>query len=458
MTPSSPLLRAALALALFAAPPVACAQASGDGGAARLAQALATDTAPVAPRQPAARVFRPVFKWGVDGVLAELGAFPDAPAADHQAALRAAPYLLWQPTREWEFRAGARIEGSSQGGGAAPYSRWRAELGDTYARYRSGDTRLTFGAQTIVWGRVDEIPLIDRVSRADITRFALDDLADRRQALPALRWEQAAGDFKLDAVVLPAFRGAVLPDPKSVWSPINRVTGEVIGLPPSPGLAAFVQAAAVRRDDGSGGGGAAARLTYAAGSGLDLGLTLARTRQSLPYYQADPAAMRLTEIHPYVRFAGVDAELATDAITWRTELGWSSGVPFTAAGGQVLYRNVLEWVGAMEFFPGGEDTRVNLQLAARSVQGSQPIQEVDKYLALNGEVETRFAQGRWKAGLRFNLGLNVRDVYLAPKISYLGWEPHEVYLAAHVFDGERRTIGGFHQRHDMIAVGLKTRF
>ncbi len=454
----SPLPLALLALASLAALPVPRAHAANDAAAARLAQAAGSDAAPEPARRSGTRAFRPVFKWGVDGVLAEFGAFPDAPQADRQAALRATPYLLWQPAREWEFRAGARIDGSDQQGGAAPTSRWRAELGDTYARYRSGDTRLTFGAQTIVWGRVDEIPLIDRVSRADISRFALDDLADRRLALPALRWEQSAGDFKLDAVVLPAFRGAVLPDLRSVWSPINRVTGEVLGIAPSPGLAAFVQAAAVRSGNGGDSGGAAARLTFAAGSGLDLGLTLARTRQSLPYYQADPVAMTLSEMHPYVRFAGVDAELATAAVTWRTELGWSSGVPFTAAGGQLLYRDVLEWVGAMEFFPGGEDTRVNLQLAARRVQGSQPVQELDKYLALNGEVQTRFAQGRWKAGLRFNLGLNVRDTYLAPKLSYLGWEPHEIYLAAHVFDGEQRTIGGFHKRHDMIAVGLKTRF
>lgn len=454
----SPAPLALLALAFLAALHVPPARAADDDGGARMAQAAASDTAPPPARAAGARAFRPVFKWGVDGVLAEIGVFPDAPEADHQAALRATPYLLWQPVREWEFRAGARIEGSSQGGGAASFDRWRAELGDTYARYRSGDTRLTFGAQTVVWGRVDEIPLIDRVSRADLTRFALDDLADRRLALPALRWEQSAGDFKLDAVVVPVFRGAALPDPSSVWSPINRVTGEILGIAPSPGLAAFVQAAEVREDDGGDGGGAAARLTYAAGSGLDLGLTLARTRQSLPYFQADPVPMTLTEIHPYVRFAGVDAELATDSVTWRTELGWSSGVPFTAASGQLLTRDVVEWVGAMEFFPGGEDTRVNLQLAARSVQGSQPIQELDEYLALNGEVETRFGQGRWQAGLRFNLGLNVRDVYLAPKVSYLGWEPHELYLVAHVFSGEDRTIGGFHQRHDMIAVGLKTRF
>ena len=116
-----------------------------------------------------------------------------------------------------------------------------ADYSDTYVRYRSGNTRLTLGAQTIIWGRADEIPLADRVSRADLTRFVLDDLPDRRRAQLAARWEQTLGEYKLDAVWLPVFRGAQLPDAASVWSPINRTTGQIIGIAPSPALAGLVK-------------------------------------------------------------------------------------------------------------------------------------------------------------------------------------------------------------------------
>jgi hypothetical protein len=124
----------------------------------------------------------------------------------------------------------------------------------------------------------------------------------------------------------------------------------------------------------------------------------------------------------------------------------------------MLRRSAVEWVGAMEVLPGGEDTRVNLQLAARRIRGGQPVLERRAYTAVNGEVETAFGHGRWKVALRFNLGLNVHDVYLAPRLSYVGWEPHELYVTAHAFDGSERTLGGFHRRHDLLAVGLKTRF
>ena len=459
-----PLAPPAIALetAYAARPPMAVQTASESLPLARPAAAEAmhlaqTDKAAVdAPTRRPVSALRPLWRWGVESVLVEAGALPDAPEADHQFWLRASPYALWQPARGWEIRVGSQIDASAQGGGPEGFDRIRARLGESYLRYRQGGTRLTLGAQTVVWGRVDEMPLIDRVSRADLNRFVLDDLPDRRLPLPALRWEQTLGDFKVDAVALLGFRGAALPDARSVWSPVDTATGEVLGLPGDPAREAFVRAARLRQDDPRT-GGAAARLTWT-GEGLDLGLTLARTRQSLPYYLPDLASGTLTATHPYVRFAAADAELATAAVTWRTELAWSDGLPVTAAAGGMLRRSAVEWVGAMEFFPGGEDTRVNLQLAARRIRGGQPVLERRAYTAVNGEVETAFGHGRWKVALRFNLGLNVHDVYLAPRLSYAGWEPHELYVTAHAFDGSERTLGGFHRRHDLLAVGLKTRF
>jgi hypothetical protein len=412
-------------------------------------------TAPV--RRRPARGFRPSVKTGVDDVLFELGSFGQAPEADASATLRASPYVLWRPQRDWEFRAGLRVDGWLERGGPAALDDWRADFGETYARWRSGDTRLTFGAQTIVWGRVDEIAPSDRVSRVDLGRFVLDPLAERRLPQLALRWEQTLGNMKLDAVGLPVFRGARLPDVSSVWSPVNQTTGELIGIAPSPALAALVKAATVNEDH-EGSGGLALRLTRTGTPPFDFGLTLARSRQTLPYYRADPAGPSLTAVYPYNTFAGGDVEFATGGLTWRSEIGFTDGVPATRPGGQTIYTRALDWVGGVEFFPGAGETRVSLQLAARSLRTDEAVLELDEYYSVNGEVETALDQGRWKLGARFFSGLNVHDVYVAPRLSYLGWEPHELYVVGRVFDGESRTLGGFHRDHDMLAIGLKTKF
>jgi len=405
-------------------------------------------------RKPVARGFQPTLKAGVDDLLLEAGGLPDAPEADIYSTLRASAYVLWQPSRNWEFRAGARLDGMLQDGGSANHDEMLADYGDTYVRYRNGDTRLTFGAQTIIWGRADAIPLADRVSRADLTRFNLDDLADRRRAQLSARWEQSFGDYKLDAVWLPLFRGAQLPDVASVWSPINRTTGQIIGIDPS--LTGWVSGARIDEDE-HGSGGGALRLTKT-GEPFDFGVTLARTRQSLPYYRVDLPTFSLTAVHPFNTFIGADMELERSGLTWRMEVSYTDDVPVTLPSTAMLKTQSLDWIGALEFFPGGADTRVNLQLVAHAIQTDRDILELKEYYGANGEVETTFGQGRWKAGLRFASGFNVHDVYLSPKLSYVGWEPHELYVAAHYFDGEARTLGGFHQDHSLITLGLRTRF
>ena len=312
-------------------------------------QASTTDDLPppaARSRKVAARGFQPTLKFGVDDLLLETGGLPDAPEADTYSTLRTSAYVLWQPSRNWEFRAGARLDGMAQDGGGADHDELLADYSDTYVRYRSGDTRLTLGAQTIIWGRVDEIPLADRVSRVDLTRFVLDDLADRRRAQLAARWEQTFGDYKLDAVFLPVFRGAQLPDVASVWSPINRTTGQVIGI--DPALTGWVSAARIDEDE-HGSGGGALRLTKT-GNPFDFGITLARTRQSLPYYRV---GWTLTAVHPFNTFVGADLELVSGGLTWRMELGYTDNVPVTRPSTAMDSTHSLDWIGALEFFPGG---------------------------------------------------------------------------------------------------------
>lgn len=424
---------------------------------AALALAVLLTSQPVLAQRASSPAGDGALKLSFGSVMFEAGSFSQSPQADAAFYLRASPYALWQPHRDWELRLGAHLRATEQSGGASPHDDATGVLGDTYVRYRTGDTRVTLGTQTILWGRVDAVPTIDRVSRADLQRFALDDLQDRRLPQLALRVEQSLGDYRLDTVLLPRWRGADLPDERSVWSPVNRRSGEVIGIEPSAAMSMFLAGATIR-EDRRGSGGAAVRLTRTGVEPVDFGLTLARTRQPLPYYRLDAADQALTVVHPYNTFAGIDAEFTAKDVTWRTELSWTRGVAVTLPTGAMARARQTEWVAGAELFPGGGDTRLTLQLMARWLHAHQTVLELKRYVGVNGELESNLAQGRWRFSLRFFGGINVRDLYLAPKISFVGWEPHEFYLTARSFDGEARTLGGFHRAHDMVAIGVKTRF
>lgn len=398
--------------------------------------------------------FEASFEKGIESVWVEAGVLPDAPEADEYHTLHVAPYLLWKPARDLEFRAGARLDGMSQTG-RVDHSELLLDFDETYVRYRMPETTLTLGTQKIVWGRVDEIPPSDRVSRIDLTRFILDDLADRRRAQLGARLEKFWGDYKLDLVWLPIFREAQMPDDDSIWNPVNRTTGRILGIAPSQIPPSLVQASRFSEDDdGSGGGGL--RLTHAGGK-FDYGLTLARTRQSVPYYEL-VAPTKFVGRYPFSNYAGFDFAFTRGDAVWRMELGYSSDNPVTTDAIEFRTVPAWDWVGGVEFFPGGRDTRINLQLAAHKLNTNLDIFDLDDYYAFGGEIETELDNGRWKIGSRFNLGLNVRDIYLNPSIRFLGWEPHEIYLAYHYFDGSSQTLGGFHEDHSFLALGWRSQF
>jgi hypothetical protein len=166
-------------------------------------------------------------RFGLDVLQLEFDKFLDDDRPDRGYLMRLAPSVHWQPARGIDLHAAVRIDSTGQS--ASPkFSDTEVEPGDTYVRWRQGDARFTVGAQTMIWGRVDELPLIDRVSRVDLARGPLDRLADRRLANWALRWEQAWGDYRSDLILLPDAMGARLPDVRSVWSPVDQANGQLL--------------------------------------------------------------------------------------------------------------------------------------------------------------------------------------------------------------------------------------
>jgi len=77
---------------------------------------------------------------------------------------------------------------------------------------------------------------------------------------------------------------------------------------------------------------------------------------------------------------------------------------------------------------------------------------------MTGEIEHPFAQGRWRADLRFMLGLGDRDVYLNPRLTYTGIDQHELFVAAHVFSGSAQTLGGYYRDNDSVMLGWQAKF
>lgn len=419
----------------------------------------------------------PRFSVGVDDVRVEAGLLTaSSQEADSSNYLHGSVYGRWQSGGAWEARATARLFAWQQSGDP-DFSRAELDYGETWLRYRDERFRVTAGAQTVLWGRVDELPPTDRLSVHDVTRFALDDLSDRRRAVPALRVERFMGNFKADLFWVPRFRAAELPHRDSIWYPVNRQRGALLGIEPNPVLAALVAGGSIH-DRESGEGGVGLRLSHA-GQGVDYAFTLQQARHSLPYFELNPAvraalladptdpaaaiaagagAATFTGRHPRTTVVGGDIGLVSGAVTWRLEAAWLSDVPVTTRDLRMETVAAVDWAAGVEFYPGDADTRANLQLTARHLLDAPAVLDRTDIYALGGELETVFASYRWRGRLRFSLGLDERDVYVNPELAYIAREPHEFYFAGHFLGGAANTAGGFYRDNDLLTVGWRARY
>ncbi|HOP16940.1 MAG TPA: hypothetical protein PLX99_10025, partial [Gammaproteobacteria bacterium] len=99
-----------------------------------------------------------------------------------------------------------------------------------------------------------------------------------------------------------------------------------------------------------------------------------------------------------------------------------------------------------------------LQLVGMNLIDAPAIIDRDEIYSINGEIETPFDRARWRARLDFYAGIGDKDIYLNPEVAFLGWEPHELYLALHYFAGDSDTLGGFHEDHSSINLGWRASF
>lgn len=406
---------------------------------------------PAKAKRTTARKSRDGFNAKFDVARAELGHFLDDPGQSGDAWLHGAVSGTGR-SGDLEYALGARFDAYAQTG-TPDFTRARLDYTENYLRWRGDGMRLTLGTQNVLWGRVDEISPIDRMSRVDLSRLNLDKLPERRRAVPAARLERFVGDYRIDAVWLPVFDAAVLPHADSAWHPVDTRGGRILGIGSHPALVG----ARVREDE-HGSGGAGVRVTHGGGD-IDFGFSLQRVRQSLPYYRINPGARtELVGVHPYGWTVGGELETQKAGATWRMEMAWSSDLPVTTRTFQYRTERALDLVIGAEFFPGDADTRVTLQLAGHRTFTDQPTLDRDRMAWLTGEIEHPFAQGRWRANLRFIAGLDEREYYWNPKLAWLGIDGHEFHVAAHLYSGDAQTLGGHYRRNDLLSLGWQAKF
>ena len=385
----------------------------------------------------------------------------------------------FQINDQLDGRIAVRFDGAKQGPDRSiSYREWEPD--EVFLRYRSGEHKFSIGAQTINWGTLDELAPGNVIARQDLTRFVLDDLSRRYRAQGVLRYEGWFDRYKLEAVAIPAFEPAALPDPDSIWSPYDQQRGLLLGVEPNPLLAALLQFGSVEPDpdDEEKDGGGGLRLSHQ-GQGFDWGVSLQHVRHTTPYFvlqddvrlallsgaPPDVALASTTEPtfsawHPFTDVASADVTFNWGESTWRAELAYLSDFPVTTPDLRALTMPALQFGVGVEFFPGDGNTRLSLQAGGLKIDPDEPISDRESVAFLSGELEMLFASEAWRFRTRFlaTSGESRTDSYVNPELAYIRGEPDEFYLGFHAFAGDDGTAGGYHDDHDLFVIGWRTQF
>ncbi|MYM64223.1 hypothetical protein [Pseudomaricurvus sp. HS19] len=400
------------------------------------------------------------LSFKLDPIRLEAGVFDTDSTADYQGYAHITAILNWQ-SGPWELQGSVRgdafEEEPDNNNQTVPQGEWNdadLDYDETFVRYKGESGILTLGAQRVLWGRIDEVPPSDKLSTQDLRRGLLDDLEDRRLASAAVRYEHFIANGKLDLLYLPRFRESELPGQDSVWYPINRREGTILGLDTTAQAEFVVRNAPIsdRAPDTDGGGG----LRFSQlGDGFDYAVTLQRGIGTQPYFAFNPASGRIEA--RYLRSTTVGADAGFEALggTLKLEAAWNSDTPVTRSDGRFDSVESVAWGVALELFPGDGDARVNLQVTGNQLLGAPSVMDRDEMVSLNGSLEMPFANNQWRARLRFNAGLDKEDLYINPELTYTGLRNQEIYLEAHAFDGEKGSVGGFYEEDSLLTLGWR---
>ncbi len=213
------------------------------------------------------------------------------------------------------------------------------------------------GRQIVVWGKSDNIRVVDVLNPLDNREPGLTDLEDLRLPLSMTRLDWFVGDWGLTAIAIHEVRFDKNPAPGSDFLPVPPAS-----LPPER-----------IPENGSEESGNTEYAAAASGifSGWDLALYWAQVFDDTPHVvDADPGPfVVLVREHAPVTMGGLAVNVALGSWLLKSEVARFSGLRFFNAPRETFVR----WDGLLGLeYSGFTDTTLGLELAGRRIRDYDP--------------------------------------------------------------------------------------
>lgn len=260
------------------------------------------------------------------------------------------------------------------------------ELGETWLRGRFDAVDLTVGRQIVVWGKSDNLRVVDVVNPLDNREPGMVDIEDLRLPLTMARLDYYRGDWGFTALAIPEIRFTRNPPFGSDYFPFPAP------LPPEQ----------IPNDGGSNTEYAlAASGTF---SGWDLSLHWAQLFDDSPYTAAGPQLR-----HARLTMVGAATTVAIESWLLKGEVARFEGIHLT---GVVAAQRRDDLLLGIEY-AGFTDTTLALEMVRRALSGAETT------LTAAGSTKVQ-----WQSALRYQGDFLHARLHLLALLSRFGerWE------------------------------------
>lgn len=313
------------------------------------------------------------------------------------------------------------------------------------------DFDLRIGKQQIIWGKADGVFITDVISPRDLSEFILPDFEEIRIGVNAFKLDYYLGNSTFEAVWIPLFEPAILPDANSIWSPQM----------PDFFLPVNYDYSKAEVEDKLENSEYGFKYSYL-GSALDFELMTAFLWDDNPamhiFAQPDSTLLIKPEYHR-LPLAGASFSKAIGGAVLRGESAFYFDKKFAAEdlnNNGIMENNYLHYLIGYDHNWFG--VNVSIQFIQEYILDYQDeIRNEEFSNTMSFLISEDFLRETLRLELFSYLGINNEDALLRPKIIYDIADGFEVMMGANIFVGNDGNFGQYNQ-NDMLYLKLRYDF
>ncbi|WP_456369953.1 DUF1302 family protein [Thermodesulfatator atlanticus] len=389
----------------------------------------------------------------------------------------------FSPSYSLDVKAGVLLDRLAYYGNKNTREETRVEPWETYLRYVGRAFELTIGNQIIRWGKVDELTILDNLTRQDMRELFTLRLEERQRPWPWLRLQYFQDSFTLEGVFTLWPLWPERDDFDSDWAVFDHLRKELARDPIFQALNLKL-----KKDEPPVGLKNAEWGLRLSGTnkGVDWEVSyLYAHDRSFYYYVEDYPVKGLWLEHPAEPLKDLRAQLPSLNITGDTIyvsyprdsiFGFAFETTFHDMGvrGEVAYHTsrvflkknleavkkpYLQWVIGIDYrFESG--LYLNLQFLQQRILGwSEDIlfdPKLDSYIFVR--LSKSFLQDFLEIRLDGTYGITTRGYFLNPEIAYKITDDFEIFAGLHLIDGPQGTFFDVFDHNDQVYLGLELNF